>query len=383
MRILLAHSFYRIAGGEDSHVRRQQELLGRSHEVELFEKQNTSLDETPSTAARMAYSRRNKKEAEEVIDRFRPDVVHVHNTYPALGPAVHLAARTRGVPLVMTVHNYRLRCPNSFMFTEGDLCRRCVGGKYWNGVVHECFVSKKQALAYSSILWVHRFVMRIERHVALFIVPSEFLQKRLLGWGIDADRIRVVRHFTESRGRRRDGTGSYGIFVGRLSAEKGLDVLLQALQIAGDPPFIVVGDGPLRSALERAARAWGLEHTRFLGHRPHDEIPELLAGARYLAAPSRGEETGGLSGLEAIAAGVPLLISDRGALPELIEEGAGFVSPADDADSLAAGIRHLHADDDLCRRLGRVASQRAREVFSPQRHLAALEQTYAVATTGS
>ena len=184
MRILYAHCFYRIPGGEDRHVRDQVDLVSRAHDVELISEANVDLSESPATAVRMLYSRSKKRSTwAQIIDRFAPDVVHVHNTYPSLGPAVLLAAHERRIPVVMTVHNFRLRCPNGFMFTEGAMCRRCESGIYINAIVHRCFPTKKQAGAYAAVLWAHRFVMRLEQRIARFIVPSEFMRQRLLASG--------------------------------------------------------------------------------------------------------------------------------------------------------------------------------------------------------
>ena len=198
----------------------------------------------------------------------------------------------------MTVHNFRLRCPNGFMFTEGAMCHRCESGLYVNAIVHRCFPTKKQAGAYAAILWAHRFVMRLEERIARFIAPSEFMGQRLLGWGIGEERVRVIRHFVLSAGSSGSDPriGSYGAFLGRLSSEKGLDVLLAALARAGDPPFLIVGDGPHRRALEDLARKLRLANTRFLGWRSHDEVGELVAAARYVAIPSVWEETASLGG---------------------------------------------------------------------------------------
>ena len=256
MRILYAHCFYRVPGGEDRHVRDQVDLVSRAHDVELISEANVDLAEGPATAARMLYSRAKKQQVGAIIERFAPDVVHVHNAYPSLGPAVLLAARERDVPVVMTVHNFRPRCPNGFMFTEGAMCHRCESGLYVNALVHRCFPTKKQAGAYAAVLWAHRFVMRLEERIARFIVPSEFMGRRLLEWGIGDERVRVIRHFVPSAGYSGSDPriGSYGAFLGRLSSEKGLDILLAALHRAGDPPFLIVGDGPHRRVLEDLAR---------------------------------------------------------------------------------------------------------------------------------
>jgi glycosyltransferase involved in cell wall biosynthesis len=376
MRILFAHCFYRVPGGEDRHVQEQVELVSGVHSVDTFFESNTELSHGPRTARRMLYSSAKKRQVLAAMDRFGPDVVHMHNVYPSLGPAVLLAAQERGVPVVMTVHNLRLRCPNGLMFTDGALCRRCESGNYLNALMHPCFPTHKQAGAYATILWIHRFVMRLDDRVARFIAPSEFVRSRLQDWGIAEERIRFVRHFVEpSTPIPHAKSGAYGLFLGRLSAEKGLPILLQALQRAGDPHFLIAGDGPLRGDLERLAEALALLNTRFLGQRPREEVPDLLAGARYVALPSISEEASPLAALEALSAGRPLLVTDRGALPEFVADGEGLTCRPGDITDLSDKLLRL-MDDEVYRRASLRAARTARTTFTPEQHLASLEASY-------
>lgn len=378
MRILYAHSFYRIAGGEDRHVRDQVELVSRAHDVELISASNADLPDAATTAIRMMYSRARKHEIGGVIDRFAPEIVHIHNAYPSLGPSVILAAHERGIPIVMTVHNMRLRCPNGLMFTQGSLCRRCEAGMYTNAVIHQCFPTKSQASGYASTLWLHRFGMRLERRIAGFVAPSDFMRGRLLEWGFASERVTTIRHFvSESRHAGSPlSLGTYGIFVGRLSAEKGADVLLTALQHAGDPRFVFVGDGPQRSVLHQRARELGLVNTTFLGWQAPDAVPGLVRGSRYMAMPSVSEENAPLSALEALAAGRPLLVSAIGGLPELVSSGSGVSAVAGDPEDLADKIKLLEGDDNLCRRSSAMASAYAHRWLTGERHLRTLERVY-------
>jgi glycosyltransferase involved in cell wall biosynthesis len=264
------------------------------------------------------------------------------------------------------------------MFTDGELCHRCESGMYVHATMHPCFATKQQAGAYAAILWAHRFVMRLENRISRFVVPSEFMQERLLGWGIDEERVRLVRHFVRPA-RLSEATmpmGSYGAFFGRLSSEKGLDILLAALRRAGDPPFLIVGDGPQRRGLEDLAAELGLTHTAFLGWRTPENVGTLVASARYVAVPSVWEETANLAALEALAAGRPLLVSERGALPELVATGAGVAARPGDEIDLADKISLLMNDDALFRRASVEASKFAHQWLEPERHLAALESVY-------
>ena len=220
MRILIAHSFYRIPGGEDRYVNQQVNLLGAHHEIELLSARNEDLEGSLRTASRMAFSPGMRRSVEKTLERFRPDVVHLHNPYPSLGPAVHLAARRLKIPIVMTAHNYRLRCPNGYLFTGGSVCHRCVGGNTLNAVIHHCFPSRSQAAAYAASLWAHRYVLKLHHKVDIFIAPSEFIRRQLLSWQFPPDRIELVRNFTDVAVATASRAGSYGAYVGRGSRAK-------------------------------------------------------------------------------------------------------------------------------------------------------------------
>ncbi|MDQ3951667.1 MAG: glycosyltransferase [Actinomycetota bacterium] len=375
MRILLAHSFYRVPGGEDAYVRTQMDLLGSRHAVELIGPVNESLSKAQAIH-RLVHSGNTTAEVEAAIERFRPDVVHLHNPYPALGPSVHLAARRRGVPLAMTVHNVRLRCPNGLMFTEGELCRRCEKGVYAHALLHRCFPTRGQAAAYASALWLHRFVLRTDSAVAMFLPPSRFLGGRLRDWGIAPERIEVVPHCVAPAADPERPPGTYGLYLGRLSNEKGVDVLLRALAAAGDPPFRIAGAGPAEERLRRESSALGLRRTTLLGLVAREDVPELLAGSRYVVVPSIWEETLSLSALEAMSAGRAVIATRRGGLSELVEDGRGLaVEPGDDR-SLSEAIATLARDDDLCKSLGAAARRFVEAKHTPSAHLERLESAY-------
>jgi len=377
LRVLIAHSFYRQAGGEDRYVRQQVALLRARHEIRLLERENLGLPGGVRTAAHMLYSRSEVRAVAAALRDFRPDVVHVHNTYPAFGPAVHLAASRSRVPLVMTVHNLRLRCPNGVMFTEGARCRRCEAGAYYNAVSHGCFVERSQSAGYAAALWTHRFVARLEDRVQLFVAPSRFMAGQLQAWGIPAARIVVVRNFTDMEPGQ-PGGGDGGLYLGRLAPEKGVAGLLRALQAAGDPPFRIAGDGPEAAGLRALADELGLRHTSFLGLLDRERVAAAIRSARYVAFPSVWDENAPLGALEAMAAGRPLLVTRRGGLPELVEDGGGVICENEDpVRSLAAGISRLQDDPAFAAAEGEKALRLARDAFQPARHLADLSAAYA------
>ncbi len=382
MRILIAHSFYRIPGGEDGYVRRQVELLSRWHDVELIAEQNSQLRPGLGAMTTMAFSASKADEIRTMIRRFAPDLVHIHNTYPSIGPAVHLAATSLKRPLVMTIHNFRLRCPNGYMFTEGELCGRCLSGAYVNAVLHRCFPTKRQAAAYASILWAHRFLMKLEKKIRMFVAPSGFMRDRLVEWGISPGRVTTVPNFVESRPEASSRPGPYGIYVGRLSSEKGIDFLLKSLSSAGDPPFRIVGDGPLRADLQKYAEDLGLRNTEFTGRLERAELNPMLGSARFVVMPSLSHEICPLAALEAMAAGRALLVTRRGGLPELVASGAGLVCEAGDVADMTAKLRVLFENERLCSKAGQVGLAEVRDRFSPERHHDRLMSVYS-STLGS
>jgi glycosyltransferase involved in cell wall biosynthesis len=384
LRILVAHSSYRVAGGEDRYVAQQLALLSPYHDVELLMPRNAELTPSVSTAGRMLFSADQVSDVEILIREFRPDLIHLHNPYPSFGPSVHVAAKRRKVPLAMTIHNLRLRCPNGLMFTQGQPCMRCESGNYANAVTHRCFPSTSQAVAYASALWVHRFVLRLERKVDLFLVPSDFIRLRLLEWGIPGARIQMARNFVSEILASPSQPGAFGVYVGRLSEEKGLRSLLAALAGAGDPPFRIVGDGPLRSDLRAQAQRLELTQTQFVGRLGVEQVRETLRDSRFFVMPSECDENAPLAVLEAMASGLPILVSRRGGLPELVHRGGGIVCEPGDVTDLTKNLMTLMKDDDLCHSLGRQARTIALEEFTPERHRLSLESAYRrLASTGT
>ena len=379
MRILIAHSFYRSPGGEDTYVAEQAEFLASAgHDVRVLRKENAELQGGARVASRMAYSGELIDEVRSLLREFVPDIIHLHNPYPSFGPAVHLAAARESVPLVFTVHNMRLRCPNGLMFTEGAVCHRCEGGLYYNAVLHDCFPTRSQRVAYATNLWGHRFVLKLENKISLFVAPSRFVADRLVAWGIPENRIAQVRNLTHVPSEPPPiQSDAHGLFLGRLSSEKGVEVLLHALRSAGDPPFAIAGDGPLRGTLEASAEELGLRNTRFFGRLDVEGVRRLIEQSSFVVIPSMSEEIAPFSAAEALAHGRPIIVSRIGGLTELAVEGRGLLCDPGDASAFAEAIGRLTASAELCREMGLKAHRFASEELTRQNHVRRLESLYA------
>lgn len=376
MRILIAHAFHRLQGGESRYVERQMDLLGEHHDVHLLARDNSDLPKGARTAASMAYSRAAVGEVEDSIRSFRPDVVHLHNPYPAFGPAVHLACRRTKTPLVQTIHNFRLRCPNGLMFTKGKNCTRCIGGNYAHSLVNGCFPTRTQAAGYAGALWMHRVGLRLERHVDAFVAPSRFMQETLLSWGIAADRIATIPNYVDEETGATSAPGSYGLYLGRLVPEKGVDLLLDALREVGDPPFVVAGTGSEHDSLVDRAAVLGLQNVRFVGMVSEEDARSLVRDARYMAVPSLWDENAPLSALEGMAQGRPLITSSNGGPLELVATGAGLGFLNGDSSSLAAAIRLLQSDGARCEELGAAGLRAVADTYGAAAHRRELEALY-------
>ena len=375
-RVLIAHAFYRQFGGEDQYVHQQVDLLQKYHTVQLLSLRNDELVSRFRTLKDFVYSRQRERDVVEEIRAFRPHVIHLHNPYPAFGPAVHLAASRLRIPLVQTVHNLRLRCPNGYMFTEGSVCRRCERGMYIHAAIHDCFPDRTQAASYAASLWLHRFILHLNTRVTRFVAPSNFMLQRLRSWDISTEKISLIRNFTDIPEGSDFSPGLYGMYLGRLSHEKGLNVLLAALVEARDPRFVFVGDGPARHSLEQETKRLALRNTVFRGEQSRQRVDALLRESRFLVIPSVWEENAPLAALEALARARPLVVADIGGLSELAMDGQGLIFPPSDSHGLARHIRKLMIEDDLCQQMGAKARSFAEARLSGDKHAADLERLY-------
>jgi glycosyltransferase involved in cell wall biosynthesis len=320
-RVLQVHNRYREPGGEDAIAAAEAALLrGAGHTV--IEHHVANPEGVLRTAAQMAAAPWNVAAARAVrrhAVRARPDVAHVHNTWFALSPSVVAALRRSGVPVVVTLHNYRLVCLNALLLRDGRPCTDCVGRAPLPGVRHRCYRSSAGASAVAAAtVQLHRVRGTWSTGVNRFIAPSRSLRDRLVAGGLPADRIVVRPHAVADVGpRKRPPSASPTVvYAGRISDEKGAAVLLDAWAKARPPglELVIAGDGPRRRELERR----GIDGVRFPGWLPPAELHALMRGARALAFPSVCFEVFPATIVEAMAAGLPVLASAHGAAAEIV-----------------------------------------------------------------
>jgi glycosyltransferase involved in cell wall biosynthesis len=386
MRIVVVHNRYRSAqpSGENLVVDQETALLrAAGHEVVAYERASDdiagfSLLQRSLVPGRAVWSPVDRAHLAERLEDVHPDVVHLHNTFPLISPSVLEACRAHGFPVVATLHNFRLMCANAQLLRDGRPCDLCVGRGPWPGVVHRCYRGSAAATVPVAVgIQLHRRRQSWTRGVTTFIALTEFVRRQYLAGGFPGDRIQVKPNFVPRPARRRTGAGSHLLFLGRLSPDKGVDVLLNAWAPRLGR-LLIVGDGPARRDLEVRAAAHG-DSVRFLGRQPHDRCMELLAGARALVVASRAYETFGLVVVEAYAHGVPAVAPAMGAFPDLVRDGrtGQLFSPGDPEDLRRALVQALDPERSL--RLGAEAWHRYEAEFTPEQNLATLEAIYQAA----
>jgi glycosyltransferase involved in cell wall biosynthesis len=401
MRVLHVNKFLYRRGGAESYMEDLAELQRNAgDEVEFFgmaHPQNPALryarhfpsyiemDPPPSglTAqvrgvARMLHSSEAARGMAAVLDDFRPDVVHLHNIYHQLSPSLLRPVARRGIPAVMTLHDYKLACPSYQFLDHGMPCQACLGGHFQHAVLRRCKGGSLPAsLAVAVELSVHT-LLRSYGPVQRFICPSAFLAGRMRAAGVFPQRLRHIPHFIDVSGLPVKSTpGGPLLVAGRLSKEKGVDIVVEALRSLPDATLDVAGTGPEEQRLRRLADVAAPGRVRFHGLVPKQRVRELMLGATAVCMPSRWYENQPMTVLEAQALGVPVVASDLGGLPELVEDGVnGALATADDAASFATALRpfvtdaaHGFAMRDGCRR-------HIEEAFSPAAHLHRIADVY-------
>ncbi|MBQ7667276.1 MAG: glycosyltransferase family 4 protein [Kiritimatiellae bacterium] len=408
MTILVIHNHYRQRGGEDSVFESECRMLENAgHRVIRYEKSNSDLHEggLPAKigiALSTLWSRRTVREVRALIRTEKPDVVHCHNTFPVVSPSVYFAAAREGVPVVQTLHNYRLCCLNGYLFRNGRVCEDCLGRIPWRGVCRRCYRdSFFQSAVVAAMLVAHRALGTWRRRVARYIALTEFSRGKFVAAGLPEQKIAVKPNACEPKARPcadgatikcvAPGGPIRFLYLGRLSPEKGPDVLVEAWRILCAMPdspvpekaqLDIVGDGPERERLESAAA--DLPGMRFLGAIPKDEVPALLAGSSALVLPSRCYEQFSTTVMEAMEAGRAAAVSSSAKAGTLVRDGvSGRLFDAGNPASLAAALRELSLDPGAIRRMG----EAARETFlssgcTPVKNIAALEKIYASCTGG-
>jgi glycosyltransferase involved in cell wall biosynthesis len=365
LRVLVVHNRYQHAGGEDAVVRDELALLeGAGVSVELYQRDNSEIVGIPDLqlATNTLWSKRTVSEVGELLDRFKPQVLHAHNTFPLVSPALYPTATQRGVAVVQTLHNFRLFCVQAMFMRDGRVCEDCLGRLPWRGITRRCYRgSAAQSAVAVGMLGLHRALGTYRRHVTRYIALNRFCRDKFIAAGLPAARVVVKPNYVAAPPPALHGTRRGGLFVGRLSAEKGISVLVAASAFSTTSTIDVVGSGPLEEAVR------GAPGLRALGWRTPEEICARMQSATFLVMPSIWYENFPRTLVEAFACGLPVIASRLGAMAELIEEGqTGLLFEPGNAVDLALTLAWAERHPDQMRRMGAAARRVYEERYTPE-----------------
>ncbi|MDD5726323.1 MAG: glycosyltransferase family 4 protein [Patescibacteria group bacterium] len=401
MKILHVNKFFDLRGGAEFYLHdlmARQRKLG--HEVHVFstqtEKNLPSADEeyfvTRYNYDRSEGARRDVKKAisflwnneakrsfSRMLVDIKPDVIHLHNIYHHLSTSILVEVRQSGIPCVQTLHDYKLACPNYKMFTEGKACERCKGGHYCQAIRHNClngfWPSSLAALEMAST----KFKQSYERTVGAFICPSAFMKNKMIEWGEPSGKMVYVPNPVEipERVSSDRGTASY-VYVGRLSHEKGLETAIRAFARVPSAKLEIIGQGPEALQLQRLAQELAPERIKFLGFLGGTALADYRDKARAFIMPTVMYENSSLAVLEAMAAGVPIIASDIGGIPEMVKDGVnGFLAKPGDVESWIEAINQMESFSSEQRlEMGDAGRELAKNNHNWEKHLKQLDEIY-------
>jgi glycosyltransferase involved in cell wall biosynthesis len=351
-KVLVAHNFYRVAArsGEDAVYGTEGAMLERAGlEVVRFEKHSEAIYQEGVTAKIRAasdasYSKSVYRELTQLLQTTRPDLAHFHAHFPLLSPSAFQACIDSGIPVVVTLHNFRLNCAAGTLFRDSMICEKCWGASPWPAVRHRCYQHSFLASAAAvRAQFAYRELITRGVWINQYVALTEFARGKHIEIGVPKERITVKGNTVANPPRMGAGTGDYALYVGRLGPEKGVRTILEAWELLGSaaPKLKMAGEGPLAQEILSKTAASNL-NIELLGPLPRPSVMELMKNARMLVFASRWYEGFPLVIVESLACGTPVLGSRIGGIPELIIEGVtGTLVPPADAKALAQGVLRL------------------------------------------
>ncbi len=387
MRILLVHNAYQQPGGEDVVFEQECELLERTgHRVVTYRRSNREIEAYPALrrlalVPKTIWARDTRQEFARLLLEEKPQLVHVHNTFIMVSPSIYSACQEAQVPVVQTLHNYRLLCPAATFFRDGHVCEECVEHNLWRGVRYGCYRDSRPVTAVVALmLAVHRRRRTWIGGVNCFVVLSEFARRKFVQGGLPAEKIVVKPNFVHPDPGARVSDGDYALFVGRLSPEKRVSTLLAAWErLHRRIPLLIIGGGPERQQLEWEAmqRRLPLYDVHFQGQLPRDQTLAAINGARFLVFSSEWYENFPVTIAEAFACSAPVISARLGAMQELVEDGrTGLHFTPGDPEDLARKVEWAWTHPERMREMGKEARREYEAKYTAEKNYPVLMEIY-------
>ena len=388
--MLIVHNYYQQPGGEDQVFATEGTILEQyGHTVIRYTRHNDEVKEIGPVrlGALTLWNKAVYQELRTLIRRERPEVVHFHNSFPLISPSCYYAARTEGVPVVQTLHNYRLLCPSSTkLLRSGQICELCLGKTFpWPGILYACYRnSRAQTAVAASMLAIHHLLGTWQNQVDVYIALTEFARRKYIEGGLPVGNIVVKPNVVHPDPGIQSGRGHYALFVGRLSPEKGMRTLMKAWEGMEGIPLKIAGDGPRMPELHHWVQAQPHATVDIMGHVPTGQIADLIKGARFVVFPSECYETCPMSLVEAFACGVPAITSKLGAMAEIVEDGrTGLHFEPGNAEDLAAKVEWAWGHEKEMEIKGKEARREYERKYTAERNYEMLMEVYQQAIKGA
>ena len=397
MKILKAHKFFHIVGGSERYYFDLINLLSaHGHQIipfSMLDKRNKEtpykdyfvshldynqsslryfLKNGPKIVGKTIYSFESKRKIGRLIQDTQPDIAHIHMVDHQISPSILDALKKRNIPMVQTLHEYKLICPNYRLFIERkkEICERCKGGKFYNTVIHKCLKdsSIKSFLACIA-MYIHKFLKIYEKNVDTFHVPSQFMRDKMIEFGIDPDKLTYLPHMVDTeRFRPRSSHSHYILYFGRLAKEKGLFTLMEVMKKFPNVKLVIVGRGELESDLMKYAEKHDLDNVKLMGYKSGQSLVTFIQEAQFVVVPSLWYEAFGLTIVESFACAKPVIGADIGGVSELISQENGLLFQPGNSDELAEKIAYFLSHPSLVKELGMKARKYVEDNFSPEQH---------------
>ena len=406
----MINNFHYLRGGDCRYTFDLAKLLNKNnHEIAFFSMQhpkNLSSEYDQYFISNINYQEINNRtlgnvgkaisksfwnlEAQEMLrsllKRFQPDIAHVQNILHHITPSIFPILKEFLIPIVHTLHDYNLICPDIYLYRDGIICEECFRGRYFRAVFHKC---KRDSFSASILAAGQRYIHSLfdaYKHVSYFIAPTQFTKRIFINSGFGhSDRIMYVPHFidyAEFGSVWSPSTKNEIVFAGRLIKEKGVNTLIEAAEHIPEVDIVIFGDGELHPVIKEEIRLRKLQNVRLMGWRSREEVLEALRDAKALVMPSEWYETTGLTVLEASAMFRPSVVSSGTAMAEvIINEENGLHFPMGNSYKLAQSLKRIILDQSLAESLGKAARSRIEKIYNPESHYKSITDIYRKAFT--
>src|SRR5580704_13046703 len=404
MRILFCNKYNYAFSGTEVYLFEAMDLLrSKGHEVALFSMADPRGQSTPydrhfvphvdfkkefkkpsewlhrvGLAGRAIYSREARQRIRAMIADFRPDVAHVRNIYHHLSPSILWELKAQGVPVVYHLNDFKVLCASYNLVLRGEACEACKGGEFWHALKEKCYPGWGPRMTLVAEAYVHKWLGTYRKCVDCFLAPSQFVRDKFVEHGWDPAKFEVLPHFQPVKAvAERSAENAPLLYFGRLSPEKGVDDLLQAMQHLPNLRLVVAGDGPERGKLEQLSAQLGLANVEFAGHLRGTELDRAIANSRFTVLPTHAYETLGKTILESYAEARAVVATDMGSRRELVHAGkTGLLYRTGDVEQLTSALQFLSSQPERADKMGRAGREQVRQKYTPDAHYEALVGLY-------